>query len=71
VNDRCELVDGVMTEDGIIGVHKVNNIEGYDFRSHSGLLTEGHIDVDLAQGFDPLVVEAVQRVLRFLQVFFF
>jgi hypothetical protein len=33
--------------------------------------TEGHIDVNLAQSFDPLVAEAVQRVLCFLQVFFF
>jgi hypothetical protein len=34
-------------------------------------LAESHIDVNLAQGFDPLVAKAVQRVLRFLQVFFF
>jgi hypothetical protein len=34
-------------------------------------LTKGHIDVNLAQSFDPLVAEAVQRVLCFLQVFFF
>jgi hypothetical protein len=71
VDDRCELVDGVTTEDGIIRVHEVNNIEDYDFRSHSGILTESHIDGNLAQGFDPLVAKAVQWVLRFLQVFFF
>jgi hypothetical protein len=70
VDDRCELVDGVETEDGILRVHEVNNIEGYDLRSHSGVLTEGHIDVNLAQSFDPLVAEAVQRVLCFLQIFF-
>jgi hypothetical protein len=34
-------------------------------------LAEGHIAVNLAQGFDPLVAKAVQRVLCFLQVFFF
>jgi hypothetical protein len=34
-----------------------------------GVLAEGHIDVNLAQGFDPLVTEAVQRVLCFLQIF--
>jgi hypothetical protein len=33
--------------------------------------TESYIDVNLAQDFDPLVAKDVQRVLRFLQVFFF
>jgi hypothetical protein len=71
MDDRYKLLDGVATEDGIVRVHEVNNIEGYDLRSHSGVLTEGHIDVNLAQCFDPLVAEAIQRVLCFLQVFFF
>jgi hypothetical protein len=71
VDDCCKLVEGVSTEDGIVRVHEVNNIEGYDFRSHSSVLTEGHIDINLSQGFDPLVAEAVQWVLCFLQVFFF
>jgi hypothetical protein len=70
--DNCrELVDGVTAEDGIVLVYEVNNIKGYDFRPHGGILTEGHIDVNLTQGFDSLVAEALQRVLRFLQVFSF
>jgi hypothetical protein len=69
VDDRRKLVDGVATENGVVRVHEVNNIEGYDLRSHSGILTEGHIDVNLAKGFDPLVAEAVQRVLCFKSSF--
>jgi hypothetical protein len=70
--DNCrELVDGVTTEDGIVRVYEVNNIKGYDFRPRGGILTEGHIDVNLTQGLDSLVAEAVQRVLCFLQVFSF
>jgi hypothetical protein len=61
-------LDGVAAEDDIVWVHKVNNIEGYDLLSHGGILTEGYIDVNLAQSFDPLVAEAVQRVLCLLQI---
>jgi hypothetical protein len=69
MDDRCKLVDSVAAEDGVVRVYKVNNIEGYDLSSHGGILTEGHIDINLAQGFDPLVTEGVQRVLCFLQIF--
>jgi hypothetical protein len=69
MDDRCKLVDGIAAEDGVLRVHKVNNIEGYDLSSHGGIMIEGHIDVNLAQGFDLLVTEAVQRVLCFLQIF--
>jgi hypothetical protein len=41
-------------------------MKGYDFRPHGGILSEGHIDVNLTQGLDSLVAEAVQRVLCFL-----
>jgi hypothetical protein len=65
--DNCrKLVDGVTAEDGIVRVYGVNHIKGYDFRPHGGILTEGHIDVNLTQGLDSLVAEAVQRVLCFL-----
>jgi hypothetical protein len=69
MDNRCKLVDGVAAEDGVVRVHKVNNIKGYELGSHGGILTEGHIDVNLAQGLDPLVAEAVQRVFCFLQIF--
>jgi hypothetical protein len=69
MDDRRKLVDCVAAEDGIVRVHKVNNIECYDLRSHGGILTEGHIDVNLSQSFDPLVAEAVQGVLCLLQIF--
>jgi hypothetical protein len=59
VDDCRELVDGVTTEDGIVRVHEVNNIKGYDFRPHGDILTKGHIDVNLTQGLDSLVAEAV------------
>jgi hypothetical protein len=36
-----------------------------------GVLPEGHIDINLAQFLNPFVTEAIQRVLRFLQVFLF
>jgi hypothetical protein len=48
MDDRCKLVDGVAAEDGVVRVHKVNNIEGYDLCSHGGILAEGHIDINLA-----------------------
>jgi hypothetical protein len=34
-------------------------------------LAEGYIDINLAQGFDLFVAEAVQRVFCLLQVFLF
>jgi hypothetical protein len=40
------------------------------FGSHSGVLPEGHIDIDLSKYLDSLVAEAIQRVLFFLQVLF-
>jgi hypothetical protein len=69
VNDRRELVDSVAAKDGIVQVYEVNNIKGYDFRPHGGILTEGHIDI--IQRLDSFVAEAIWRVLRFLQVFSF
>jgi hypothetical protein len=48
MDDRCELVDGGAAEDGVVRVCEVNNIEGYDLGSHSGILAEGHIDINLA-----------------------
>jgi hypothetical protein len=59
VNDRCEFVDGVAAKDGIVRVYEVNNIEGYDFRPHGGVLSEGHIDINLAQCLNSFVTEAV------------
>jgi hypothetical protein len=59
VNDRCELVDGVAPEDGIVRVYEIDNIKNYDFRSHGGVLPEGHIDINLAQCLNSFVTEAV------------
>jgi hypothetical protein len=59
VNDCCELVDGVAAEDGIVRLYEVNNINGYDFRPHGGVLPDGHIDINLAQCLNSFVTEAI------------
>jgi hypothetical protein len=59
VNDRRELVDSVAAEDGIVWVYEVNNIKGYDFRPHGGILPKGHIDINLAQCLNSFVTEAI------------
>jgi hypothetical protein len=59
VNDRCELVDGVTPEDGIVRVYEVNNVNGDDFSSHGSILPKGHIDINFAKCLNSFVTEAV------------
>jgi hypothetical protein len=59
VNDRCELVDSVAPEDGIMWVYEVENVKGNDFSSHGGILPEGHIDINFTQRLNSFVTEAV------------
>jgi hypothetical protein len=59
VNDRRELVDSVAAEDGIVWLYEVNNMKGYGFRPYGGILTEGHVDINLSQRLDFFVTEAI------------
>jgi hypothetical protein len=52
-------MDCVAPEDGVVWVHEVNDIKSDDFVSHSGILPEGHVNIDFAKCSDSLVAEAV------------
>jgi hypothetical protein len=64
MDDCRELVDSVAAENSIVRVHEIDNVKGYDFRPHGGILAEGHVDINLSQRLNSLVAEAVKRVLR-------
>jgi hypothetical protein len=58
----CTLVDNVSSEDGIVGVLNVNDVEGYNFSSHFRALAEGDIYVSFADSFNFISTEAYQGV---------
>jgi hypothetical protein len=67
--DHCrKRVDNVSSEDGVVGILNVNDIEGYDFSSHGCASAEGHIYVSFDDSFGFLSTEVYQGVHLLLQI---
>ena len=68
IDDCHKLDDAVATEDGIVWVGYIYDIECYELRSLGVAFSKGHIQLYFAEGFDSLPPKADEWVLRLVQV---
>jgi len=68
MDDCRELDDGVATEDGVVRVGKVYDIEGYELRPLGVTFTNGHVQFNFPEGLNFLPSEADEGILGLVLV---